>query len=91
MHLHNDLTDGRRTLASAGALTFALEHDIATVPPEELITQQALRNWEQWKSRLPSEELPASSLDTVGAVALDSSGSLATGVSRFVLSTSIRV
>lgn len=90
VHLYNDLTVSRRTLASAGALTFSLEHDIATVAPEELITQQALRNWERWRSRLPPEDLPAPSLDTVGAVALDSSGSLATGVSRSVPSTSIR-
>lgn len=68
-----------------GAHDFALENGIATVPPEELLTQQALRDWEKWKSRLPSEGMPPPSLDTVGAVTLDSSCILATGVSRYVL------
>jgi taspase (threonine aspartase 1) len=90
-----------RTLAGAGATAFARAHDIDTVKPEAMISPRARRDWQKWNTRLnaasadPARALPAASgprtdglhavQDTVGAVALDTRGGLAAGVSRSVL------
>ncbi|KAF8332780.1 nucleophile aminohydrolase, partial [Cantharellus anzutake] len=73
-------------LASQGAVSFAQKTDIRTVSPEELITPRATQNWKTWKWRMEEQRhemgVPEHDVqDTVGAVALDSKGRLAAGVS----------
>lgn len=78
-------------LVGLGASRFAKEHRIRLCPPDELIIEREIARWRQSQSSakestkrrseksvrsLPREGAPA---DTVGAVALDSSGDLASG------------
>ncbi|TCD71261.1 hypothetical protein EIP91_011739 [Steccherinum ochraceum] len=84
-------------LVSQGAREFAERRDVTCVPAEALISERSRQDWDRWKSRLDaaqSQSAPATSTldssglhdiqDTVGAVALDTTSSLAAGVSRQV-------
>jgi L-asparaginase / beta-aspartyl-peptidase len=61
-------------IAGYGAEQFALEHGMALCTPAELITDQEAELWRSLSGKLVN-------MGTVGAVALDSSGSLASGTS----------
>jgi beta-aspartyl-peptidase (threonine type) len=61
-------------LAGYGAEQFALEHGVPLCDPKELITDEELAEW-----GLRSREV--ANLGTVGAVALDSQGKIASGTS----------
>lgn len=73
-------------LVGIGASRFAREHGIATCRPDDLITNRELDRWRetQGKKRVATREvfrrkkLP---VDTVGAVALDAAGVIASGTS----------
>ncbi len=69
-------------LVGPGAEQFAREHGLALCGPEELITDAARAEWRKLReqSREP-EDAAAPSRGTVGAVALDASGSLVAGTS----------
>ena len=75
---------------SVGASAFAQRQGIPTVTPDGLICPRTLSEWKMWKERLVSSSTkpdPAEGLhniqDTVGAIAWDSKGNLAAGVSRY--------
>ncbi|KAG6920302.1 hypothetical protein DXG01_005071 [Tephrocybe rancida] len=82
------------TLVSNGAHSFAAQlNTLDTVPPESLISTKARDDWTKWKARLDgaaSDMANSSSTltslmdiqDTVGAVAYQSGGTVAAGVSR---------
>jgi beta-aspartyl-peptidase (threonine type) len=61
-------------LAGYGAEQFAVEHGIALCDPKDLITETEARLWASLSGK-------AANLGTVGAVALDSNGNLASGTS----------
>jgi beta-aspartyl-peptidase (threonine type) len=61
-------------LAGYGAEKFAVEHGIPLCDPNELITETEARLWASLSGK-------AANLGTVGAVALDSNGNLASGTS----------
>lgn len=73
-------------LVGIGATRFAREHGVATCRPDDLITTRELERWRQAQGRkeTPTREafrrrkVP---IDTVGAVALDGRGNLASGTS----------
>src|SRR5207244_11431421 len=61
-------------IAGYGAEQFALEHGIGLCDPKELITDRESRIWASLSGKVAN-------LGTVGAVALDSHGNLASGTS----------
>jgi beta-aspartyl-peptidase (threonine type) len=61
-------------LAGYGAEQFAVEHGISLCDPKDLITETEARLWASLSGK-------AANLGTVGAVALDSNGNLASGTS----------
>ncbi|KIJ67970.1 hypothetical protein HYDPIDRAFT_180069 [Hydnomerulius pinastri MD-312] len=77
------------TLVSTGAHSFALRNHLEIVPPVALISERARGEWRKWIERyndanetslpvtLPQDVMQ----DTVGAVAWDSDGNMAAGVS----------
>lgn len=79
-----------RTLVGKGAYDFAVSKNLATVDPKMLVSPRAERDWNYWKGRINQslcqneQPLAQASLvhDTVGAVAFDSNGHVAAGVSR---------
>ena len=83
------MTESEHTmLAGAGAEAFAREHDIPICPVEELVTERERERWHiqsagtphEWDGnvRLQAVGLPS---DTVGAVAIDAGGNVATATS----------
>lgn len=94
-HITDALTSNPRTLVSSGAHAFARRNKIETVEPTNMISPRAKEDWERWIARYDevgsTEERDAGTLvfprdvmqDTVGAIAWDSEGNLAAGVSRF--------
>lgn len=91
---HNDRAS--RTLVSSGAHAFAQRHGIETVDPTSMVASRAKEDWQRWMKRhdepgvASTGELEAGPValpqdamqDTVGAIAWDSEGNLAAGVSR---------
>jgi isoaspartyl peptidase/L-asparaginase-like protein (Ntn-hydrolase superfamily) len=84
-----------RTLVSSGAYDFASNSGVITVPPDAMVSSRAQKEWRFWSERVNNSitkdndhPLPSGNRtlmqDTVGAVALDTTGSLASGVSRSV-------
>ncbi|KAH7888519.1 nucleophile aminohydrolase [Phlebopus sp. FC_14] len=76
------------TLVSSGAHSFATKHGLQTVSPENMISPRATDDWKKWMDRFNSQVEPESlpipqdaMQDTVGAVAWDSDGNMAAGVS----------
>jgi beta-aspartyl-peptidase (threonine type) len=69
-------------LVAAGAEQFAAENGVPLCAPEELVTERARSAWRKRleESRAPATS-PASEPGTVGAVALDTEGSLVAGTS----------
>ena len=65
---------GHMMLAAAGAELFAREHGLELCDPEELITEREAQIWSEKSGQVAN-------LGTVGAVALDASGNLASGTS----------
>jgi beta-aspartyl-peptidase (threonine type) len=65
-------------LVAEGAERFAAEHGIRLCDNEDLIIDREVRRWEQAQA---GQLVPASSHDTVGAVALDAHGNLAAATS----------
>ena len=61
-------------LAGYGAEQFAVEHGIGLCDPKDLITEAEARRWASLSGKVAN-------LGTVGAVALDSNGNLASGTS----------
>lgn len=62
------------TLAGEGAFRFALQ---AGFEPEQLLTPESLRKWQEWKANPKRESFwlkPADSHDTIGMVATDGKG-----------------
>jgi isoaspartyl peptidase/L-asparaginase-like protein (Ntn-hydrolase superfamily) len=88
-----------RTLVGSGAHAFASTAHVPVVPPESLIAPRAFGEWHLWKQRLETASgagdllgsAPGVLQDTVGAVALDSRGGVAAGVSRCATSACLRV
>ncbi|KAF9231941.1 nucleophile aminohydrolase [Melanogaster broomeanus] len=82
------------TLVAAGARSFAQSRSLETVLPDTMVSPRAREDWRRWMARYDEANaapgpavsaLPqdASAMqDTVGAVAWDSDGNLAAGVSR---------
>ena len=80
-------------LVSSGAEAFARQNGVECVSPGALVCERALAEYSMWKDRLvaASETSPSNPptehkhlhdiQDTVGAVAWDSAGNLAAGVS----------
>lgn len=80
-------------LVSGGAQAFARQNGVDCVPSEALVCERALAEYNIWKERLvssnrtnpcsvPSEHRRLRDIqDTVGAIAWDSTGNLAAGVS----------
>jgi beta-aspartyl-peptidase (threonine type) len=69
-------------LVGQGAEQFAREHGLPLCDPEELITDAARLDWRKMPEQSRSaEDAPALPGGTVGAVALDASGSLFAGTS----------
>ncbi len=89
-------------LVSEGARAFAEGHQVARVDPETMKSPRAEDEWRIWRDRFDAAAKAGSEVssmasdresihdrqDTVGAVALDSSGGLAAGVSRYDFFTS---
>lgn len=85
-----------RTLVSGGAYEFASSSGINTVRPDVMVSPRTRKEWKLWSERVNNNAtndneqiLPGGSnrtlmQDTVGAVALDTFGNLASGVSRSV-------
>lgn len=73
-------------LVGIGAVRFAKEHGVRTCKQDELITEKEIERWREWQRKPPSftkeayrrKKFPT---DTVGAVALDSFGNIASGTS----------
>lgn len=61
-------------IASGGAERFALEHGIALCDPKDLITEREAQIWASFSGKVAG-------LGTVGAVALDRQGNIASGTS----------
>jgi len=73
-------------LAGAGAEAFAREHGLPLCPPEELLAGRELERWraahqERETRFFPKNLVSTTPSDTVGAVALDADGNLATATS----------
>ncbi len=73
-------------LVGKGAVRFAKEHGIKTCSQDELITEREIQRWREWQSKSPASERDAFQKkkipnDTVGAVALDKNGAIASGTS----------
>ncbi|KAI6046053.1 nucleophile aminohydrolase [Pisolithus marmoratus] len=87
------------TLVSSGARSFAMQSGLETVDPESMISKRAKEDWQKWIERYngvrqgtmsESTALPNCAIqDTVGAVAWDSCGNVAAGVSRLAESLQI--
>lgn len=83
-----------RTLVSSGARAFAQRYGIETVDATSMVAPRAKEDWQRWMKRYDEATstdeleggttvLPQDAMqDTVGAVAWDSEGNLAAGVSR---------
>ena len=81
-----------RILVANGARSFATRNGLETIAPERMISSRAMSDWHKWveryndskKAEVPEPEtITADALqDTVGAVAWDSYGNVAAGVSR---------
>ncbi|KAN0090850.1 Nucleophile aminohydrolase [Tylopilus felleus] len=83
------------TLVSSGACAFAQTHGIETVDATSMVAPRAKEDWQRWMTRYDeatshrerepgtgTTDLPQNAMqDTVGAVAWDSEGKLAAGVS----------
>ncbi|KAF8520537.1 nucleophile aminohydrolase [Gautieria morchelliformis] len=80
------------TLVSSGAHEFASASSISTVHPHAMVSPRAQQEWKYWSEKIKGDtisvnnraELGGSNTlmqDTVGAVVLDTFGSLASGVS----------
>ncbi|MEO8168736.1 MAG: isoaspartyl peptidase/L-asparaginase [bacterium] len=73
-------------LVGLGAVRFAKEHGVRTCSQDELITEKEIERWREWQ-RKPMAHAKDSfrrkkiSTDTVGAVALDRFGNIASGTS----------
>ncbi len=73
-------------LVGIGAVRFAKEHGIRTCTQDELITEKEIERWREWQRKPPAyakdtfrrKQIPN---DTVGAVALDRFGNIASGTS----------
>jgi hypothetical protein len=84
-----------RTLVSDGARSFAAQQELELVEPAGLISPASKDEWQKWRTRLDTLSSNAvasigegpvglrNRQDTVGAVALDGAGDLASGVSRY--------
>ncbi|MGH9717343.1 MAG: isoaspartyl peptidase/L-asparaginase family protein [Candidatus Acidiferrales bacterium] len=69
-------------LVGDGAEKFAREHGLELCDPDELITNAARSEWEKMREQSrPAEDAATAPRGTVGAVALDASGSLVAGTS----------
>jgi len=70
-------------LVGEGASRFAIEIGFPTCRPEELITERERKKWEEYVREKNSDAIPIRNVqrDTVGAVALDASGTIAAGTS----------
>ena len=69
------------TLAGEGALRFALQ---AGFHPEQLLTPESLKKWQEWKANPKRESFwlkPPANHDTIGFVAADGKGHVASGCS----------
>jgi taspase (threonine aspartase 1) len=90
-----------RTLVSSGARVFAQRCGIETVDETSMVAPRAKEDWQRWMKRYDevastdevergTTALPQDAMqDTVGAVAWDSEGDLAAGVSRSADSSSL--
>lgn len=67
-------------LVCDGALKFAQEIGMQEVPPKKLVTQQAIDEWTQYKKFQKTID-SLYRRETVGAVAIDHQGNIATGTS----------
>jgi beta-aspartyl-peptidase (threonine type) len=68
-------------LVGEGARLFALREGIETCEPSDLITDRELDRWQETRSKDPADWATELFGDTVGAVALDSTGDLASATS----------
>ena len=68
-------------LVGEGAQAFAVNAGMAVCDPSELITQRELNRWQAFKSGASDHPDAVFGRDTVGAIALDSSGHIAAGTS----------
>ena len=73
-------------LVGKGAVRFAKEHGIKTCSQDELITEREIQRWREWQTKSPGSARDAFRKkkipnDTVGAVALDKNGAIASGTS----------
>lgn len=67
-----------------------MQKGLEVVTPDALITAKSKKEWRSWLRKVENsnegqetEEILSAPLDTVGAVALDTNGVLASGVSRY--------
>lgn len=79
-----------RTLTSEGARNFAMKYAtrLEIVPPESMISSNAIATWRKWKKRLENDnsiEIQHGIQDTVGCVSWASEEDMAAGVSRYDL------
>lgn len=68
-------------LVGAGAEQFATENGFPLCDPAELITDEALAEWQKLREQSSAAENPTRASGTVGAVALDANGNLIAGTS----------
>lgn len=68
-------------LVAAGAEQFAIENGLPLCDPDELITERARTAWRERRESQSAPQNLSSKQGTVGAVALDSTGRIASGTS----------
>lgn len=73
-------------LVGKGAVRFAMEQGMRTCTQDELITEREIQRWRDWQKKSPGSTKDAFRkkkvpVDTVGAVALDAKGNIASGTS----------
>ncbi|XP_034946315.1 threonine aspartase 1-like [Chelonus insularis] len=86
-HQSNRISYGRvppSILVGSGAQVWANEMGVATLPAEELISNKARKIYHHYKRKLEGKEvvqIPKRRMDTVGAVAVDAFGNIASACS----------